>query len=350
MKYEILKKLVEINTAMDKENKKIREYLKEILLSLDFTITEIGNTDKAILIAKRGNGNLAFVCHTDTVKASNNWSYNPYTLTLKNDLMFGLGVSDMKGGIAALLTALNELDKKYPCTIYFTYDEEIGFEGITTLINELSDFPKVLVFLEPTDLVPVIASKGCIEFEVVFQGKSTHSSTPNKGDNAILKANSFINDLLKYARDMEQEIDPIYEIPYATFNLGIINGGDAINKVPDKCQTSFDFRTINSKQNAKILKKVEELCQKYSADFNVINNVEAVKNNDANFAKKIEEICQKSCESINYLTEASFFEDRNILILGPGPVTAHQDDEYISKSSYLRIIEIYKELIKNINK
>lgn len=350
MKYQILKDLIEINTIKDKDNQKIREYLKQTLLQLNFKITEIGEGNKKVLIAKRNESKIGFVCHTDTVNASNNWTYNPHTLTTKKNLMYGLGVSDMKGGIAALLEVLKEIDIDYPCAIYFTYDEEINFEGIKKLTGELNDFPETLIFPEPTNLTPMIANKGCIEFEVTCFGKSTHSSTPNKGDNAILKIISFIKDLTKYENIIKKEIDSIYEIPYATFNLGIINGGDAINKVLDKCKISFDFRTINNEQNAKIINEVTKICQKYNAKINIINNAPAARNNNSLFINKIEQICNNRCSSINYLTEASFFKNKNILILGPGPITAHQTDEFISIDSYLATIEIYKEIIKELNK
>ena len=345
MKDEILKELIEINTTGDKENKQIRDYLKSILSPLNFKITTLGDGDKKVLIAKRGDSNLGFVCHTDTVSPSGSWPYNPYTLTIEDNLMYGLGTSDMKGGIAALLSALVELDTSYPCTLYFTYDEEINFAGIRTLVKELDDFPNMLIFPEPTDLVPVIASKGCLEFEVTVTGKSAHSSTPDNGDNAILKAMDFIKELKRYANNLKREINPIYEIPYTTFNLGIIAGGGAINKVPDECQLSFDFRTIDNKQNDKIIAKITKLCQKYNAKFKVINNVGAVRSNSS-FNETVEKICCKKCASINYLTEASFFKDKAILILGPGPIMAHQTDEYIRKDSYLKTIEIYKEIIK----
>ncbi len=349
MKYEILKELIGINTTGDKENKKIRDYLKSILLPLNFKITELGNGNKKVLIAKRGDSKLGFVCHTDTVSPSGNWSYDPYALTIDDNQMYGLGTSDMKGGIAALICALSELDTNYPCTIYFTYDEELNFGGIKTLIKELTNFPEMLVFPEPTDLVPIIASKGCLEFEVTITGKSAHSSTPNKGDNAILKTMAFINDIKKYANYLKKDINPIYEIPYATFNLGIINGGTAINKVPDECKLAFDFRTIDNKQNNKIITKITKLCQKYNAKFIIINNVPATISNNL-YNETIEKICCKKSASINYLTEASFFKDKSILILGPGPIMAHQTDEYITKESYLKMIAIYKEIIKKINK
>ena len=349
-KYEILKKIIEIDTVCDNKNIEMRNYLKSILQSLNFKISEIGDDKKRILIAERGKSNIGFVCHTDTVSAGDNWMYNPYKLTICNGYLYGLGVCDMKGGIAALLDALIGLDQEYPCNLYFTYDEEIGFQGIKQLINIKKDFPKILIFPEPTDLVPIIANKGCLEFEVTFIGKSAHSSTPMLGNNAILKAISFIDELSNINKTLTCVKDCIYETPETTFNLGKINGGDAINKVPDYCQISFDYRTVDDRQNEKIITEISKLVKKYNAKMKIINDVTAIKNNDSKFKALVEEICKQKSAGVNYLTEASFFKNKNILILGPGPITAHQKDECILESSYTELVKKYCELIRKINK
>ncbi len=341
----ILKELVAINTVKDLENNKIREYIKTLLLPLNFSFEEIGNNDKKILIAKRGKSNIGFVCHTDTVDFSSQWTEPPFTLTQKNKKLYGLGVADMKGGIAALLKALLEIDISYPCTCYFTYDEEIGFEGIKNLIKEKKDFPPILIFTEPTDNIPIIANKGCLEFKVIFNGKSAHSSTPMLGDNAIYKAICFIDELKIFSDKLKDEQNTIYDIPYTTFNLAKIEGGNAINKVADNCQIYFDFRTVSKKQEIEISTKLKDLAKKYKAKVEILNNVSCAKCETKEFQNKIESICNAKCSGLNYVTEASFFNNKNILILGPGPVTAHQKNEYIYLESFKKTIEIYKKII-----
>ena len=348
MRSEILKDLIKINTINDLENKSMRDYLKNILLPLGFSFEEFGDDNKSVLVAKRGNGNLGFVCHTDTVNSSPFWTYEPFKLTIDGDRMYGLGVADMKGGIAALINALMEIDNKYPVTIYFTYDEEINFEGMRKLLIR-KEFPDILVFPEPTYNVPALANKGCLEFEVSFVGRSAHSSEPMKGDNAIYKAVSFINELKDYSESIKETKNDLYEIPYTTFNLGKIKGGDAINKVADNCQVSFDFRTIDRKQEKEIKTKINKLAKKYMASVNIINNLSSAMTESNEFKNIIMSICDAECMGLNYVTEASLIDNKKILILGPGPITAHQSDEYILRDSYDKIIEVYKKIIKELS-
>ena len=102
----ILKDLVETNTIADKENQKIRGYIKGLLKDKGFEFTELGQRNEKVLIAKRGNPTIAFCCHTDTVDKSALWTKNPMQLTEDDTYYYGLGVSDMKGGTAALLEVI----------------------------------------------------------------------------------------------------------------------------------------------------------------------------------------------------------------------------------------------------
>lgn len=351
MKNDVLKKLVEINTIGDLENEKIREYIKYYLRSFNFSFQEFGEETRKVLIAKRGEPDVGFICHTDTVGDSKYWEYNPLALTEDDEYFYGLGVSDMKGGIAALLEAITKIDISVPCMICFTYDEECTFLGVNELVKAKAELPRTLVFTEPTDLELVIANKGCIEFEVNFVGRSAHSSTPELGDNALYKAMDFINELRLFADKIREERLDLYEIGYTTFNLSKISGGDEINKVPDNCTITFDFRTIKKEHNDKIKKAVEVLCKKYGAKSKNITDLNASFNTSNEIIAKFKKFASKEeCIGLNYVTEASFFKDKNIFILGPGPVTAHQPDEKISKKSYKKTIDIYNNILIGMNK
>lgn len=341
----ILKNLIEINTINDKENEKIRTYIKSLLKDKDFLFQEIGKGKKKVLIAKRGIPIIAFCCHTDTVDQSIYWTKEALKLTEDKDNYYGLGVSDMKGGTAALLEVVTTLPTDIPCMLCFTYDEENSFKGINELIKSNIDLPDTIIFPEPTDLVPAIANKGCIEFSITFNGKSAHSSTPELGENALYKALDFIKELKGFANNLKKEKIPLYEVPYTTFNLSKINGGNEINKVPDTCEITFDFRTITKEHNEKIMDKIEKLTKKYQGKKSILNNLNAAITDKKEEIEKIETITNRKAIGLNYVTEASFLPDKNIIILGPGPISAHQKDERIRKESFKDCIEIYKTLI-----
>lgn len=346
MRYEVLNKLIEINTIKDKENRKMRKFLTSYLAPYNFTCQEIGTGASKVLIATRGIPKIAFICHTDTVADSTDWTKNPFKVTTDKEYIYGLGVADMKGGIAALLEAISILNINIPCMLCFTYDEEINFTGIKELVTKKITLPDILIFTEPTNLEPVIANKGCIEYKLTFKGKSAHSSTPMLGENAIYQAMAYIKELKEFAENLQTEQNNLFEVPQTTFNLSKVVGGDEINKVPDFCEITFDFRTIKKEHNDQIQQQVKKLAQTYKCEVVLLNNLNAAVNENQEAIKKIEKITKRKALGLNYSTEASFYPEKQIFILGPGPVTAHQKDEKIYRTSYEKCKKLYQQIIE----
>lgn len=346
----ILEKLVSFDTINDKENNKIINYISNILEKKEFKIEIYNNkNNKKCLIAKsKEECELAFIGHSDTVSCSDNWITNPFELVINDSKLYGLGVSDMKGGIAAFLEALNNINLKKikkGIMIIITFDEEIGFEGIKLLKN-MKNIPNNIIVGEPTDNIVFASSKGCMEYEVTFRGKSVHSSDMILGDNAILKTINFIQDLKKITDSLKNETNTMFDTPFTTNNISIIEGGDCINKVPDKCKLLFDFRTVFETHNEIISSKLNDLIKKYNANLKELTNINPTNCSNINKIKVLENITNSKVSGANYVTEGNFFENRDTFIIGPGPVTAHQENEYIEIDSFNKTIDIYTKIIK----
>lgn len=290
------------------------------------------------MMSNREEVGLGFVGHTDTVEFTQGWQYEKFRLTKKEDKLYGLGVCDMKSGIAAMISAISQIDfskMTKGIKLYFTYDEEIGFSGIQEVVSYEKNFPEVLLIGEPTNNEVIIGSKGLLEYHILFQGIKAHSSTPEKGKNAIMSAISFVRDLQEfYETEIKTEENSHFAIPYTTLNIGKIQGGSAINSVPDFCEFWVDFRTIDKAVEEKIVKQLEKLQKKYKAKVEELNCLSAF--------YQPSQISNKTC---NFMTEASFLPNQRI-ILGAGPVTAHEVDEFISAESLHKLVQQYKEMIE----
>jgi len=336
-KYKILKDLVKFNTIKDKENKEIIDYIEKYLLKLGFK-TEIKN--KNLIISIGENPAIGFLGHTDTVEYIDGWNTNPFELTCIDNKLYGLGVCDMKGGIAAILNAISELDLKRlkkGIKLYFTYDEEIGFSGVYDIVRSNEEFPKVMLFGEPTNNEILVGSKGLLEYELNFKGVKSHSSNPEKGKSANMNAVKFLIELDEfYKQNIRCYEDKNYEIPYTTMNVGIIKGGSAINSVAANCSVLMDFRITNKEHIEIIKKEIELLALKYDCDLNIIQCIEPF----INETELVNEV-----KTANFITEASFMNTDKKIILGAGPVTAHEVNEFITTESYDRLVEQYKEII-----
>lgn len=336
-KYDILRELVKYNTIKDQENNNILKYLEKILKEKGF-VTEYKG--KNLIMRFGDNPTLGFLGHTDTVEYIEGWNTNPFKLTEKDDKLYGLGVCDMKGGIAAFLDALLEIDLtniKNGIKLYFTYDEEREFKGINNIINNNEHFPDFVIFGEPTNNEVLIGCKGLLECDLYFKGIKAHSSNPDKGISANLNAVKFLSELEEfYLNNIKNKINENYEIPYTTMNVGILKGGSAKNSIPSNCYATLDFRTVESNHSKIILKKIEQLCEKYNCEYEIIEQIDP-------FINEVD--CENNGKTANFMTEASFVNCKSKIILGLGPVTAHEVNEHIDKISYDKLVEQYKKLI-----
>lgn len=329
---EILRNLIKFDTYKDKENERTMNYIQQILEKKGF---KLEYKSKCLIMSIKEKCNLGFLGHTDTVQSGSDWLYNPLELTEIDNKLYGLGVCDMKGGIAAILKAVLDTDwnkLNSGIKLFFTYDEEIGFEGIKE-INKLNiEMPENMIIGEPTNNEVMNGSKGLLELKVQFKGESAHSSNPEKGINAIEKCIKFLDELKEFYDNLRLENDNRFEIPYTTMNIGKIYGGKSINIVPNSCITDIDFRLINNEHKIKIFEEVNRLKKKYQFKYKIINDINPI--------TKIEK-----SKTTNFITEASFIQSKNRYILGAGPINAHEANEYITIESLDKLVEQYKQII-----
>lgn len=338
MEYKILKDLVSFNTINDNENAKIINYIENYLKKLNFK-TEY--KEKCLIMSIGTKQKVGFLGHTDTVEVIEGWETNPFDLKIKNDKIYGLGTCDMKGGIAAMLEAISKIDfskLKYGMKVYFTYDEETNFKGILDIIKLNEIFPDTMIFGEPTNNEYVVGSKGLLQCEINFKGIKVHSSNPEKGKSANMNAVYCLHELNEfYNKEIKTYKEEKFEVPYTTLNVGLINGGSACNSVSANCSAFLDFRIAN-KNHLKIIKdKLNKLANKYDGKVIIMKEIEP-------FINKVENISNE--KTANYITEASFIVCKQKILLGTGPITAHEINEHISEKSYSELIEQYMNLIE----
>ncbi len=110
---DILRDLVAIDTIKDRCNKEIMDYIENFLCGKGLTVGRYLNweTGKEVLTAStEKEPAVCFIGHTDTVSVTEGWNTDPFALTEKDGFLYGLGACDMKGGIAAALATLENID------------------------------------------------------------------------------------------------------------------------------------------------------------------------------------------------------------------------------------------------
>ena len=319
--------------------------------------------DRLHLIAEKGMSDnkppIVLSGHFDTVPLGNKkWTADPFAGDIFNGKIWGRGSSDMKGGLAAMISASIEVFKNTPpeggIKLVFTAGEELGCIGVQQLFNKIQDPGKASAVIvgEPTGNIPVIGHKGALYLNAVTSGTTAHSSMPHLGDNAIYKA---AESILK-ARDFNfsAEKDPLLGFP--TINVGKMSGGMNINSVPDHAEFTIDIRSTSMIDHKKILDKLAtELGSGTSLE--TLVDLGPVSNNENHpFIQLVYEVCGIDRTDKGYPKTLPYLTDGSVLqrvynmvptiVLGPGqPEMAHQTDEYCYILKLEQAVDFYKNII-----
>ena len=121
--------------------------------------------------------------HTDVVPvAGQDWTFPPFAMTCRDGNVYGRGSADMKGFVAAMLSAAQQASSQVlrtPLHLALSYDEEIGCLGVRSLIDMLNvslHRPQMCIVGEPTGLAVAIGHKGKTAVRVSFTGCAGHSA------------------------------------------------------------------------------------------------------------------------------------------------------------------------------
>jgi acetylornithine deacetylase len=160
--------------------------------------------------------------------------------------MYGRGACDIKGGLSAMLSAFARVVRERPASalnlvMACTVDEEHTFLGVQRLARSLK--ADMAVVAEPTNLKIVKAHKGVVRWILHTRGRACHSSSPERGENAIYHMGRLLPAIEEFARQLAaRPPDPV--LGPATLSVGRIDGGTSVNTVPDFCRIEVDRRLI----------------------------------------------------------------------------------------------------------
>ena len=178
---------------------------------------------------------------------------------LEGDRLYGRGAYDMKGALAAMMIVTAALRDQDQVRVRLGVvgdeeSEESNERGCDHLVDSgfLGDFA---ITGEPTDLHIGVEAKGVLALRLEVGGRAAHGATPWLGDNAVLNAIDVFRSIesLPFARHSSE----LFDRP--SINLGRIWGGDALNKVPDRCVIDVDIRYLPDQDPTAILAEVRGL-------------------------------------------------------------------------------------------
>lgn len=269
---------------------RIERYLEPLPVEVERAAVDPAKPNLIVTIPGDADRTLLFNGHLDTVPFdADAWSYDPLGERVDGRL-YGRGATDMKGPLAAMLftiTAFVETGTTPPVDLTFAFvsDEEVGGDaGLPALLDANRLDADACVIGEPTceegRHSVTVADRGSIWLTLQAKGSAAHGSRPVLGTNAIDVLYNAIGTLRERFGQRELPISsamqPILEesVEYyapvmgeaiartlftsPSINLGTIEGGEAINSVPQSARARVDIRLTAGVETSTMLSEIRE--------------------------------------------------------------------------------------------
>jgi succinyl-diaminopimelate desuccinylase len=325
-----------------------------------------------------GDRTLCFNGHVDTVPfEESEWSYDPLG-ERRNGRIYGRGTTDMKGAVAAMVQvalAYAHTGTEPPVTLQFAFvsDEETGGDaGLTTVLETAEFDPDACVVGETTSrngrYSVSVADRGNIWLTIDSTGSAAHGSRPMIGENAINRLTDAVEELrhdfgqrkLSVTSSMDEIIEEsvdFYEpeagaeatrnlYRYPTINLGVIEGGTAINTVPASACAKVDVRLTAGVDTREALRRIRNCLA--GMDGIEISDISWTRGSYEPLESPIVEASRLAAENVVddevYRRSATGGGDAKVLRhegiptveFGFGTQTAHGTDEYTTTEALMR--------------
>ena len=395
---DLLKGMIAIPSASFNEEE-VCTYISKWMTARQIIHNRVGNNIIARLSEQNGVASAAFdgkptlmLCaHIDTVSASEDYSFDPYSPDYKKaaevisakiasgelpeapaasvdegEIVAGLGSNDDGASVVSMIATFRYfLNSINACTseqgislcscsasragIYATQDlvlvmsceeERSGVNGMTGLWKEVKPFVDYAIVGEPTCMQAATAERGLLVIDATAHGVSGHAAR-NEGVNAIDIA---LKDIMNLKAHEFTKISP--RMGKVNLNVTQINAGTAHNVIPDKCTFVIDIRPTEQYTNEEILNELQNICKSELKARNLSNRSSATRENSPlqNVAEKL------GIKTFSSPTTSDWMRiDCDAIKMGPGNSSrSHKKDEFVYTTEIETGIKTYIEFINNL--
>ncbi|MDC9714688.1 MAG: succinyl-diaminopimelate desuccinylase [Gammaproteobacteria bacterium] len=367
---QLAKDLISIS-SITPDDKGCQMLMIDRLKKIGFEIDDLKFGEVDNFWAKRGNTTPTFVFagHTDVVPVGKNWKTNPFKPEVIDGLLYGRGAADMKGSLAAMISATERFVKDFPThkgSIGFliTSDEEgPAVDGTIKVCEHLKAQNQVVDYClvgEPSSgkqLGDVIKNgrRGSLNATLTLIGKQGHIAYPHLANNPIHLLAPVLNSLIAEVWDEGNDY-----FPATSFQISNINSGTGVtNVIPGEVEMVFNFRYSSESTYKGLQKRVCEILDSYAFEYKIDWNHSGYpfltpKGNLVSACtqaiKEVKGIDSKLSTS-GGTSDGRFIApilDAQVVELGPLNATIHQVDECVSVKDLEDLSDIYYQILKNI--
>jgi acetylornithine deacetylase len=204
--------------------------------------------------------------HYDTVGVDG--MPEPFSAAVRDGKLYGRGAYDMKGSLAACMTAAKALaDSRALASgsvvVAAVADEEYGSLGTAAVIAECKTDGAIVT--EPTALNVCLAHKGYLWIEVETQGRAAHGSRFQEGVDANMRMGRFLAALEKLERELRERTGHALVGP-PSLHAATVSGGTGLSTYAATCRLQVERRTVPGETEAQVVREIQEIADKLKSD------------------------------------------------------------------------------------
>jgi len=351
------------------EDKGCQVLLSDRLAPSGFKAEHMCFDDVDNLWLRRGNKGpvIAFAGHTDVVPTGpvENWSHAPFNAEVIDGMLYGRGAADMKGSIAAMVTACERFVEKYPehegsIAFLITSDEEgPAVNGTVKVVETLQSRGEEIDWClvgEPssTDKVGDIVKngrRGSLNGRLTVKGKQGHIAYPHLAENPIHLLSPALTELCSVEWDQGNA-----DFPPTSFQVSNLNAGTGVtNVIPGTAELIFNFRFSTEVTHEELQQRVEAILNTHQLEYELKWELSGKPFRTAS-GELLEAVQNAIHEVTGYPTTLSTSGGTSdgrfiaptgtqVIELGPLNATIHQIDECVSVADLDTLSEIYETLL-----
>lgn len=337
-----------------------------------FTVEHLryGEVDNLWAVAGESGPLLCFAGHTDVVPPgpAEDWSSDPFEPRIDDGLLYGRGASDMKGSVAAMITAAERFraahgDHGGRLAFLLTSDEEgPAMDGTRRVIETLTGRGERIdwcVVGEPSSrerLADVIKNgrRGSLTGRLTVHGRQGHVAYPQNADNALHRLLPLLNALVAIEWDAGDEHFPPTSLQISNLTAG--TGAD--NVIPGRAEVCFNLRYSPALTAEAIRTRIDALCREHGLADEV-----AWHHSGSPFITEVGELIgavREAAESVAgvrpELSTAGGTSDgrfiaptgAQVVELGPLNATIHQADEHVPADDLPVLSDVYEQIMSRL--
>lgn len=342
------------------------------LKALDFKVVHLPFGEVENFWAVRGEEGpiFCFAGHTDVVASGDEtqWLSPPFEPDIRDGLLYGRGAADMKGSLAAMVTATEAFvtanpDHRGRIAFLITSDEEgVAVDGTAKVVEWLKGqnlIPDWCLVGEPTsvdacgDMIKN-GRRGSLGGELLIKGVQGHVAYPKNADNPIHRAVPALAELCAQTWDRGNDA-----FPATSFQISNINGGTgATNVIPGELKILFNFRYSTEVSADQLQARTAAILDGYQLDYALTWQLSGEP-----FLTPRRELVDAVADSIRDVTglntelstsggtsDGRFIAPLGVQVVELGPVNSsiHKIDEHTSIDGLNKLAAIYKAILDKL--